>query len=113
VAAIAAQFHNRCLQRAREFPRRTGTSVSPWNPEFVQFIVVSAAWAVGSYFFSKGDTLVAQRHFSADDRDAYSAAETLAVALVRLLSPPPATVTVSVTLAGQSAATLTVRVSSG
>jgi len=70
-----------------EFPRRAKTAISPWDSQFVQFVVVSAAWAVGSNFFLKGDTLVAQRHFSTGDRDAYSAAETLAVALVTAVGP--------------------------
>jgi len=88
LASVAMMLPNLILFFWRhQFPRWIGAALSPWNSEFVQFLVVSAAWAVGSQFFSKGDTLVAQRHFSAGDRDAYSAAETLAVALVTAVGP--------------------------
>jgi hypothetical protein len=70
-----------------EFPRRTDTAISPWNAEFVQFLVVSAACVIGSSLFNQGDTMVSQRHFSAADRDAYSAAEKLAVALPTGVGP--------------------------
>ncbi len=71
----------------KDFPKRSDNSVSPWTPEFVQFLVVSTAWALGSFFFNQGDTLVAQKYFSMGDRDAYSAAEKLAVALVTATGP--------------------------
>jgi hypothetical protein len=88
LASVAMMLPNLILFFWRhEFPRRTDTAISPWDAEFVQFVVVSTAWAIGTNFFSKGDTLVAQRHFSADARDAYSAAETLAVALVTAVGP--------------------------
>lgn len=70
-----------------EFPRRTEVAVSPWTAEFVQFLVVAAACVVGTSLFNQGDTLVAQRHFSAADRDIYSAAEKLAVALPTGVGP--------------------------
>ena len=70
-----------------DFPRQTTAVVSPWTSEFVRFLVVSAACAVGSIFFSQGDTLVAQRYFSEAGRDAYSAAEKLAVALPTAVGP--------------------------
>ncbi len=75
------------LHWRKDFPKRSDKSVSPWTPEFVQFLVLSSAWAVGSYFFNQGDTLVAQKYFSVGDRDAYSAAEKLAVALVTATVP--------------------------
>jgi hypothetical protein len=70
-----------------EFPPRTKQTISPWTPEFIQFIVVSAACIIGNNFFTQGDTLVSQRYFSVADRDAYSAAEKLAVALVTAVAP--------------------------
>jgi len=45
----------------KEFPRRSGNVVSPWTAEFVQFLIVSIACVVGSFFFLQGDALVAQR----------------------------------------------------
>ena len=71
----------------KEFPRRTDTAVSTWNAEFVQFLIVAAACVVGTNLFNTGDTLVAQRHFSHADRDIYSAAEKLAVALPTGVGP--------------------------
>jgi len=62
-------------------------AISPWNREFVQFFIVSAACISGGYFFVQGDQLVAQRYFSPADRDAYAAAERLAVALPMTVGP--------------------------
>lgn len=88
LASVAMLLPNLILFFWRhEFPRRTGAAISPWTAEFVQFLVVSTACAVGTIFFSQGDTLVAQRHFSEADRDAYSAAEKLAVALPTAVGP--------------------------
>jgi hypothetical protein len=89
LASVAMLLPNLILFFWRhEFPRRTGKSISPWNREFVQFLVVSTAFSIGSYFFTQGDTLVAQRHFlDPDVRDAYSSAEKLAVALVTAVGP--------------------------
>jgi O-antigen/teichoic acid export membrane protein len=70
-----------------QFPKRSDNPASPWTPELRQFLILSTAWALGSNFFSQGDTLVAQRYFSIDGRDAYSAAEKLAVALVTATAP--------------------------
>ena len=64
-----------------------GEPVSPWNREFVWYLVVSAACVGGGYFFTQGDLLVMQRNFSAGERDAYAAAERLAVALQLGVSP--------------------------
>lgn len=47
-------------------------AVSPWNREFVEFFIVSAACVGGGFLFLQGDQLVAQRYFSPVDRDAYS-----------------------------------------
>ena len=69
-----------------DFPRAVN-SFSPWNQEFVQFLVVSAACVGGGYFFLQGDQLVAQRYFSPAARDAYAAAERLAIALPMTVAP--------------------------
>jgi O-antigen/teichoic acid export membrane protein len=62
-------------------------AVSPWNREFVEFFIVSAACVGGGFLFLQGDQLVAQRYFSPVDRDAYSSAERLAVALPMTVGP--------------------------
>jgi len=71
----------------KDFPRRTDTAISPWNREFVQFLVVSAAFIVGSNFFSQGDLLVANKFFSKSDLDAYGSAGLLARALPTAVGP--------------------------
>ncbi len=61
--------------------------LSPWNREFVEYFLVSAACVSGGYFFMQGDQLVAQKYFSPAARDAYAAAERLAVALPMTVAP--------------------------
>jgi len=63
------------------------SAVSPWNREFAEYLVVSAACIGGGFLFTQGDQLVAQRYFSPADRDAYAAAERLAVALPMTVAP--------------------------
>ena len=46
----------------KDLSRKAGP-VSPWNAEFVQYLIVAAAFAGGTYFFTQGDLLVAQRKF--------------------------------------------------
>jgi hypothetical protein len=70
-----------------DFPRRTDTAISPWDREFVQFLVVSAACIVGSNCFSQGDLLVANKFFAKGDLDAYSSAGLLARALPTAVGP--------------------------
>ena len=62
-------------------------AVSPWNREFVEYFIVSAACCVGGFFFLQGDQLVSQRYFAPANRDAYAAAERLAVALPMTVGP--------------------------
>lgn len=71
----------------KEFPRRTEHAVSPWTPEFKQFLVVSAAWAVGANCFNQGDLLVANKFFSKSALDAYGSAGLLARALPTVVGP--------------------------
>jgi len=70
-----------------DFPRRTGTATSPWDREFVQFLVVSTACMFGSNCFSQGDLLVANKFFSKSDLDAYGSAGLLARALPTAVGP--------------------------
>jgi hypothetical protein len=65
----------------------SGHAVSPWNREFVHYLIVSAACVVGGYFFTKGDLLVAKRFFSDTQNDAYNCAELLAAALPITVAP--------------------------
>ncbi|HUA38930.1 MAG TPA: hypothetical protein VMA35_11115 [Candidatus Sulfopaludibacter sp.] len=71
----------------KEFPRRTNTALSPWTPEFKQFLVVSAAWGVGSNCLIQGDLLVANKFFAKGALDAYGSAGLFARALPTAVAP--------------------------
>src|ERR1700722_2947040 len=71
----------------KDFPRRTDVAVSPWNPEFVQFLIVSPACVGGGYFFTQGDQLVANKFFSKGEIDAYGSAGLFARALPTISGP--------------------------
>lgn len=64
-----------------------GTPASPWNREFVQYLVVSTAFVVGNFCFFQGDWLVANKFFSGTEFDAYTAAGILARALPQTAAP--------------------------
>jgi hypothetical protein len=61
--------------------------VSPWNREFVLYLIVSAACVGGGFFFTQGDLLVAKKYFASADNDAYNCAERLAAALPMAVFP--------------------------
>jgi hypothetical protein len=71
----------------KDFPRRTEVAISPWNSEFVQFLVVSAAFVIGGYCFTQGDLLVAKKFFTKDQLDAYGSAGLLARGLPTVSGP--------------------------
>jgi hypothetical protein len=72
----------------KDFPRRTDAALSPWTGEFIQFLVVSAAFVFGNYCLNQSDLLVAQRNnFSGASLSAYSAAGLLARALPMVVAP--------------------------
>jgi hypothetical protein len=71
----------------RDLPRRPDTIISPWTSEFVKFLVVSAACAIGVNFFTQGDLLVAKKYFPSTQMDAYGSAGLLARALPTAVGP--------------------------
>ena len=71
----------------KELPRRTEAVTSPWTAEFVRFLVVSAACALGVYFFTQGDLLIAKKYFPSASLDAYGSAGLLARALPTAVGP--------------------------
>jgi len=71
----------------KDFPRQTSIVVSPWNREFVAFLVVSAAYVIGSNLFVQGDLLVANKFFSKSEIDAYGSAGVLGRALATAVGP--------------------------
>jgi len=60
---------------------------SPWNREFIQFLLVAAACIGGGYCFTQADVLVANKYFAKADLDAYTAAQLLAAALPMTVAP--------------------------
>ena len=64
-----------------------GTPTSPWNREFAQYLVVSTAFVIGNFCFFQGDLLVANKFFSREELDAYTAAGILARALPQTIAP--------------------------
>lgn len=66
---------------------RPAEPVSPWDREFVQFLIVAAAVVGGGYCFTQGDLLVAQRFFSKPDLDDYTGAGVFARALPMTVGP--------------------------
>ncbi len=65
---------------------KKGEPISPWNMEFVRYLLVAAAYVGGMFFFT-GDQLVAQRYFAKADMDAYTAAGMLSRALAQVVGP--------------------------
>jgi O-antigen/teichoic acid export membrane protein len=66
---------------------RPGPQLSPWNREFLGYVILAAAGVGGGYFFTQGDLLVAQRNLGDEERGAYAAANKLGVALVFVVAP--------------------------
>jgi hypothetical protein len=71
----------------KEFPKQSDKPISPWTREFVQFLIASAAWAIGNNFFSQGDLLVANKFFTKEALDAYGSAGVLARAIPTAVGP--------------------------
>ncbi|HEX9048212.1 MAG TPA: hypothetical protein VF988_14395 [Verrucomicrobiae bacterium] len=71
----------------KDFPHKTESTVSPWTPEFIQFLVVSCACVLASNCFSQYDLLVAQKFFPHADLDNYAAAGLLARQIPSLATP--------------------------
>jgi hypothetical protein len=82
--ALLANLLLFCWRKELKVP---GQPVSPWNREFVHYLVVSTACVAGGYLFTKGDLLVAKRCFSDTQNDAYNCAELLAAALPITVAP--------------------------
>jgi hypothetical protein len=64
-----------------------GEPVPPWNREFAQYFIVSAAFVAGNFCFFQGDYLVANKFFAKEELDAYAAAGILARALPMTIAP--------------------------
>jgi hypothetical protein len=71
----------------KDFPHKTGSTISPWTPEFIQFLVVSSACVLAANCFSQYDLLVAQKFFTHGELDNYAAAGLLARQIPSLATP--------------------------
>jgi O-antigen/teichoic acid export membrane protein len=80
LAYLALLFWRKDLSRKAE-------PVSPWNAEFVQYLIIAAAYSGGTYFFTQGDLLVAQRAFHPGELGAYAAAGIFARNLPTAVGP--------------------------
>jgi O-antigen/teichoic acid export membrane protein len=65
---------------------RTGQQTSPWDQDFVNFLIVAAGVIGGTYFF-KADQLIAQKYFTGDDIGTYAAAGKLSQSLPMVVTP--------------------------
>jgi O-antigen/teichoic acid export membrane protein len=67
---------------------RHGTQkISPWNRQFVDFLVVTGATVAGTYFFNFGDSLVSNKYFPHAALDAYQAAARFGRAIPATVGP--------------------------
>jgi hypothetical protein len=64
-----------------------GEPIPPWNREFGQYFLFSAAVVAGNFCFLQGDWLVANKFFAKEQLDAYAAAGILARALPQAVAP--------------------------
>jgi uncharacterized membrane protein len=67
--------------------RHSAQRISPWNRQFLLFLMVTGATVAGTYFFGTGDSLVSQKYFSKDARDAYQAASRFGRAIPATVLP--------------------------
>jgi len=67
--------------------RHPAQRISPWNREFIQFLMVTGATVSGMYFFGTGDSLVANKYFTKGALDAYQTAVRLGRAITATVLP--------------------------
>jgi O-antigen/teichoic acid export membrane protein len=67
--------------------RHGAERISPWNRQFANFLLVTGATVGGTFFFTTGDGLVAQRYFSGNDLGAYQAAARFGRAIPATVGP--------------------------
>ena len=87
LATAFALLANLILLYWRNDLKLSGEPISPWNRDFIQFFIVSVAFAVGIYCFFQGDLLIAQHYFPGTQCDDFSAVGILARALPTTIAP--------------------------
>jgi O-antigen/teichoic acid export membrane protein len=67
--------------------KKGAEQVSPWDRHFVKFLVIATSILGGTFLFTKGDSLVANRYFDKTAIDYYMAAGLLGRSLVLVVGP--------------------------
>jgi hypothetical protein len=67
--------------------RHPAQRISPWNREFIQFLMVTGATVGGTYFFTTGDSLVSKKYFAGSALDAYQMAAKFGRAIPQSVLP--------------------------
>ena len=67
--------------------RHPAQRISPWNREFIQFLMVTGATVGGTYFFTTGDSLVSKKYFVGGALDAYQMASKFGRAIPQAVLP--------------------------
>jgi O-antigen/teichoic acid export membrane protein len=67
--------------------RHPAQRISPWTREFMQYLVVTGATVVGTYFFTIGDGLVSIKYFPKGALDAYQIAARFGRAIPAMVLP--------------------------
>jgi hypothetical protein len=67
--------------------RHPAQKISPWNREFIEFLMVTGATVGGTFFFTTGDSLVSNKYFLAGALDAYQMASKFGRAIPQTVLP--------------------------
>jgi O-antigen/teichoic acid export membrane protein len=67
--------------------RHPAERISPWNRDFIQFLMVTGATVAGTYFFTTGDSLVSKKYFAGSALDAYQMAAKFGRAIPQSVLP--------------------------
>jgi hypothetical protein len=85
--AIALLANLILLYWHKDIFKKGESQISPWDRNFVHFLIIATACLGGTYFFTKADTLVSQRYFAGSDLDSYTKAGLLGRSLVLVVGP--------------------------
>ncbi len=67
--------------------RHGSTRISPWNRDFLQFLLVTVAYVAGNWFFLNSEELVAKKYFAPGQLDSYEFAARWGLALPGTVLP--------------------------
>jgi O-antigen/teichoic acid export membrane protein len=91
MAVLATTFsllaHFLLLYWWKDIFRHGAQRISPWNRQFVHFLLVTGAYVAGNWFFLNGNDLVANKFFLGEELGAYEIAARWGLALPATLTP--------------------------